>query len=532
MKNLSLTLLSLLFFVAGRLNAQIPKYDSYPAAEAVIFLDFDGHTVTGTSWNYDGPIHCAGANLPEAKITEIFNRIAEDFRPFNINVTTDSVKYLQAPALKRMRALFTTSNSWYGSNAGGVAFIGSFTWGDNTPCFIFTALFNFNTKNISEAGAHEVGHTLGLSHQSTYDAACNKTSDYHYGTGNGETSWAPIMGVGYYKNFTVWHNGADPYGCANTQNDLSIITSASNGFGFRPDDHRDALPNATITAFDDDEFTITGVVSNTNDVDAFRFTVDSVGRFQLAAIPYNVGTGNTGSDLDLQVDLHDNNYNIIGSYNPGNALSSIVDTVLAAGTYYLKIDGSGNQYTSEYGSLGSYSLEANFTPVEPLPLRRLELKGLQDAGLHKLQWTIDADENVIDQQVQVSEDGRNYRVLETQANASRAYSWLPMASPVLHYRLKVAFDNGRHHFSNVIALKGKQGMGPKLLSNLITGNTLSVSSAFPYQYILFDYNGRNLASGAAEKGSSIIQTGHLREGSYLIHFINEGQRSVEKFIKQ
>ncbi|MEJ7912556.1 MAG: hypothetical protein WKF70_05330 [Chitinophagaceae bacterium] len=532
MKNFFAAVLALLFLVAGRLNAQIPKYDSYPGAEAVIFLDFDGHSVTGTSWNSNGPIDCAGANLPDAKISEIFNRIAEDFRPFNINVTTDSVKYLQAPALKRMRALFTTSNSWYGNNAGGVAFIGSFTWGDNTPCFIFTALFNYNTKNISEAGSHEVGHTLGLSHQSTYDAACNKTSDYHYGTGNGETSWAPIMGVGYYKNFTVWHNGADPYGCTNTQSDLGIITNVSNGFGFRPDDHRDVVANATSATFNGGRFNINGVISTTDDVDVFRFTIDSVGRFELAAIPYNVGTGNTGSDLDMQVDLHDNTQNIIGSYNPGNALSSIVDTVLAAGTYYLKIDGKGNQYASEYGSLGSYSLEANFTIVEPLPLRRLELKGSLEGSVHKLRWIIDADEKVVDQQVQVSENGRSYRVLGSTDHTARAYSYSPQASTILHYRLKVTFDNGRHYFSNVIVLRNKQGASPRLLSNVITSNTLSVHSASPYQYMIFDYNGRSFAAGSAEPGFSVIPIGNLREGSYLIHFTNGGQRYVEKFIKQ
>jgi hypothetical protein len=115
-----------------------------------------------------------------------------------------------------------------------VAFTNSFTWGDNTPCFVFTALHNYNLKNISEAASHEIGHTLGLSHQSAYDAVCNKTAEYNAGNGTGEIGWAPIMGVAYYRNVTLWHHGSSPWGCTYLQDDLGIITGSNNGFGFRP----------------------------------------------------------------------------------------------------------------------------------------------------------------------------------------------------------------------------------------------------------------------------------------------------------
>src|SRR4030095_9832930 len=88
-----------------------------------------------------------------------------------------------------------------------------------------------------EAASHEAGHTLGLRHQSSYDGNCVKTSEYNPGVGAGEIAWAPIMGVGYYRNLTLWNNGANPYGCTSYQDDLSIITASSNGFGYRTDDH-------------------------------------------------------------------------------------------------------------------------------------------------------------------------------------------------------------------------------------------------------------------------------------------------------
>ena len=211
MKNVYVSLL-LSFCLSLFAAAQVPQLSSYPSATAVLFLDFDGHVVEGTSWNSDGPIVCNSSNLSTAQVFEIYNRVAEDYRPFNINVTTDSTKYSAAPSTRRMRVVLTTSSSWYGS-AGGVSFNNSFTWGDNTPCFVFTALLNYNTKYIAEAASHEAGHTFGLNHQSSYDNICNKTSEYNSGTGSGEIGWAPIMGVGYYRNQTLWHYGTNPYGC-------------------------------------------------------------------------------------------------------------------------------------------------------------------------------------------------------------------------------------------------------------------------------------------------------------------------------
>jgi hypothetical protein len=532
MKTFYQAFLALLLVAAVPAAAQAPLFNSYPSAEAVIYLDFDGHTVNGTSWNYNGPIVCESANISQEKIAEVFNRIAEDYRPFNINVTTDSAKYAAAPAAKRMRAIFTTSHNWYGSGAGGVAYINSFSWGDNTPCFVFTALFNYNVKNISEGGSHEIGHTLGLSHQASYNASCAKTSDYNYGTGNGETGWAPIMGVGYYQNFTVWHNGSDPYGCNNVQNDLSIITNSYNGFGYRADDHSNMMPTATEAAFTTNRFAVNGVISKTDDVDVFKFRMPQTGGFKLSAVPYNVGTGNTGSDLDLQIDLLDGSKKVIGSYNPGNALSSVVDTMLTSGVYYLKVDGQGNQYASEYGSLGSYSLEGIYTDVSTLPLRNLELKGNAEGGKHSLSWTVDADEKIVSQEVEVSEDGRTYRTLDAVAGGARTFEYMSVAAGLLHYRLQVLFDNGKLYYSNMIGLKSGTIPAPHLQNSLVRSGALNVNSPGRFTYSILDYQGRQVLGGSLLRGTTTLDISHISTGSYLFRFTNGQQQFVEKFVKQ
>src|SRR5687767_7433589 len=93
-------------------EAQVPVLNSYPSASAVIFLDFDGHTVYGTSWNWSAtPIVWASSVLNATQVTHVFNRVAEDYRPFNINITTDSTKFLPARADKRMRVLTTITST-------------------------------------------------------------------------------------------------------------------------------------------------------------------------------------------------------------------------------------------------------------------------------------------------------------------------------------------------------------------------------------------------------------------------------------
>jgi hypothetical protein len=513
-------------------NAQVPLFNSYPSAQAVIFLDFDGHTVSGTSWNYNGPIACGAAGLNNSQITEVFNRVAEDYRPFNLNITTDSTKFLAAPANQRMRVILTVSSSWYGA-AGGVAFVTSFTWGDNNPCFVFSQLLNFNVKNISEATSHEAGHTLGLYHQSSYDANCNKLSDYYAGQGSGEIGWAPIMGVGYYQNFTLWNNGPNSYGCTNYQSDLDIITSATNGFGYRPDDHNTTFAGATMASFFNDQFNLSGVIERNTDQDMFMFNVPASGRFQLDAVPYNVGSGNAGSDLDMQVTLYNASQTMLNVFNPGALLSSVVDTTLTAGTYYLKIEGKGNMYAPAYASLGSYSLLARATPGTTLSLRKLELRGYPSGDKHELNWIIEANEPVTQQILEVSADGRSFEQLTQSPNGERSYIYRPLNLSSAKYRLNVTFSDGRQYYSNVVTIK-QNGTTPRpqLNGTLIRSNTVVVSSPGNYDYTILDINGKILNKGKLVNGFNNINTSYLISGMYFIRFADNAQQWTDKFLRQ
>ena len=532
MKNfLKSGLVALTVFCSLTATAQVPILSSYPTASMAIFLDFDGHTVDGTSWNYNGPIYCGGSGLNSTQMTEVFNRVAEDYRPFNINVTTDSTKYLAAPAFNRMRVIVTDSSSWYGS-AGGVAFVGSFIWGDDTPCFVFSALLNHNVKNISEASSHEAGHTLGLFHQSSYDINCIKLSDYNSGTGSGEIGWAPIMGVGYYRNFTLWNNGPNSFGCTNYQSDLDIVT-ASNGFTYRTDDYASSFAGATTATFSNNQFTVDGVVERNTDQDMFKFTLTANGRFQLNAVPYNVGTGNSGSDLDMQVTMYNNAQSLLNIYNPGTLLNSVIDSIIDAGTYYLRIEGKGNIYAPNYASLGSYSLQGTFTPNGSLPLRRLELHGTLNGDKHQFDWLIDADERVAQQVLEISTDGRTFIPVIQSPNDARSFIYKPYVTTTAQYRLSVTFDNGRQYYSNIVTLhQTGPKLRPQLISNFINTGTITVSSPGDFSYSIFDYTGKIRVKGQLTNGINTIMATGMAGGMYIIRFANGVDQWTDKLVRQ
>lgn len=528
-KLLQSALMTLMICGAMTVKSQVPILSSYPSASAVIFLDFDGQTVPAGSWG--GTIYCGASGLNTAQMTEVFNRVSEDYRPFNINITTDSTKYFAAPLTKRMRVIVTVSYEWYGS-AGGVAYVGSFSWGDDTPCFVFSGLLSYSAKNVAEASAHEAGHTLGLFHQSSYNGSCVKTAEYNPGTGSGEIGWAPIMGVGYSKNLTLWNNGPNSYGCTSMQSDLDVITNGLNGFTYRTDDHANTFAGATNALFVSNVFNVNGVVTQNTDADFFKITTSTYGRFQLNAVPTNVGAGNSGSDLDMQVSFYNNAQTLLNVYNPGTLLSSVIDSMLNPGTYYLKVEGRGNVYAPNYASLGSYALQGVFTDGA-LPLRRLELQGALHNDEHQLQWIIDADELVIKQVLEISTDGRNFNPLTESPVASRSYTYRPNISGTVQYRLNVTFDNARQYYSNVVTIRRSGGTpGPKLISNFINTNNIEVSSPGVYNYSIYDLNGKTLVKGKLANGSNSINAGSITNGMYIVRFTNGTEQWMEKLVRQ
>ena len=348
--------------------------NSNPGAKHTIYLDFDGHTTTGTFWNsqynleeiftsaydFDGDTS-SFSNSELTRIQNIWQRVAEDFMPFDVNVTTQDPG---ADALRRQGfndeqwgtriAIGGSSRDWFSnSNSGGVAYIGSFNWSTDTPVFVFEEnLSNGNEKFVAEAITHEVGHSLYLDH----DGISSNT--YYSGSGSGDTGWAPIMGTSYYKNLTQWSKGE--YNNANNQEDDLAIITRRNGFGYRSDDHGDSNGSATPLSISNRRFSGAGIIEQNTDYDVFSFFTDT-GTVSLDILPAQLG-----ANLDILAQLYDSQGTLIDSSNPLDLLSANFNLNLEAGQYYLHITGTGKDGAySDYGSLGQYSISGNIAAIEP-----------------------------------------------------------------------------------------------------------------------------------------------------------------------
>src|SRR5262249_5091868 len=158
-------------------------------ATAVIYLDFQGgYTPSWGGIAYEKPA------MDKDQIREVFCRVAEDFMPFNINVTPDLKAFQNAGAGSRQRVIITHTDT-PAPGEGGKAHFFSFDYTGDIPCWVFET---WDAKSCAEACSHEIGHTLGLVRHEGLDR--NGTHvEYYEGQGLGETAWAPIMGVGYYR---------------------------------------------------------------------------------------------------------------------------------------------------------------------------------------------------------------------------------------------------------------------------------------------------------------------------------------------
>ena len=529
MKKLVLIILTLILIASSK-TYSLPKLSSFPSAKATIFLDFDGQTVSATAWNGGNTLYCAPAVLTDNQINEIFNRVSEDYRPFNINITTDSTVFLAAPISQRIRIIITTTSDWY-PGVGGVSFTGSFIWGDDTPGFVFADKLANSPKMIAECCTHESGHTVGLSHQAKYSGTCTLVSTYNDGNGIGETSWAPVMGNSYYRNLSGWNNGPTPTGCTADQDNLSIITSR-NGFSYRTDDHSDdPAVNPTVLNITNNQFSENGIITTNTDKDAFKITIPKSGVLHVDASPFSVGPGNEGADLDMKVTLLNGGMEVVKVYDPQDKLNVTIDTTLLEGDYYLVVTGSGNANATNYGSLGSYRIGGVFSPLTVTPLSQVLLSGESNKGNYHLNWNIISDEQVKDLSMESSVDGFMFSNLAQLSTNDKSFTYSPFTNGNTYYRLKVISVTGQTTYSNIVLLKGMESTnGTFSISNMVTSE-ITVKAPQNYQYQIADMSGRVIKTGSADAGTTNININNSPKGIYIMQIFCNNQRTTKRIVK-
>jgi hypothetical protein len=344
----------------------IPKFSSKPGSQFVIYIDLDGETSKSPFWNNGNTINALPlATYTDADVELLWEVPAQDYLPFDVNVTTDRALFDAASPTKRKMCIVTKTTTAGQPGIGGIAKIGSFPDGAGDPCWVF----NPGPKVTGETVSHEVGHTVFLNHD-------GKGSDAYY---TGHNNWAPIMGAAYSTSAVTLDNpnvmaqwSAGEYtGATNTsENDISIIAT-KNGFSYRTDEYPDTYSTASRLVVEVDGKVLgtnnQGIITKRTDLDVLKIVMGP-GDINLVVAPYyKTPDLNKHPDLNIKARLLNSAGTELMAVGPDatpNTFASMAATIsktgLAAGTYYIEIDGVGNGtantgYT-DFASLGGYNI--------------------------------------------------------------------------------------------------------------------------------------------------------------------------------
>lgn len=352
---------------------------SRPGSARTVYLDFTGHQVTGTDWNsapypadfwappFDTDGDPAGFTAAEQDVVRsVWLRVAEDFAPFDVDVTTSDpgtaalTREGTADSTFGMRVLVTSYGLMHEECAcAGLAYVDVFDMVGGAryqPAFVLQRGAGSSAKALAEVASHEVGHTLNLVHDGVAGG-----SEYY----EGHMAWAPIMGLGSLRPVTQWSRG-EYVGASNAEDDVAVM--AGNGMAAVVDDHPESGDSATAVA---PGATVTGLVSSRADVDAFAVTVAVPSRLTATGRPQSVSP-----DLDAALEVRDGSGAVLAAADPpvaatssdtATGLGATVTVAVPAGTYTVRVDGVGAGSAvdgySDYASLGRYALDVSAEPT-------------------------------------------------------------------------------------------------------------------------------------------------------------------------
>lgn len=387
-----------------------PADGSRPDAPVTVYLDFDGEVLTKANWNIDSG-HETLNFLPPSQVQDadaqawIWASVAEDYAPYNVNVTTKKpaeeklIKSSLDDAEYGSHVIITdtwgeTYSLW--NNAGGYAYFDAVGSHFLSGALVFTKGLSHDIKAIAEAASHESGHNFGLAHDGIEDSPFGA---YYYPQ---EGLWAPIMGGSYGVPVTHWSKGeykgyVNPEGA---QDDLATIADrdaarqALGGFwttsgdytqqfcsdgdvnapkpgdtffevvdnacsdvelepiwittdraDFMKDDAGDTQADAKALANTTGEFETAGLIETTGDLDVFKFTTN--GGTVSATVDVVDVNPNLNAKLTLTNEAGDvlaedaGDPTVVSTYEASGLGATVSADDLEPGTYFLTVDGVG-----------------------------------------------------------------------------------------------------------------------------------------------------------------------------------------------
>jgi hypothetical protein len=445
----------------------MPALSSLPNAPATVYLNFGGDfvsswlsfsNITIPAFDTDGD----GAPLSQTEvnaITQIWQIVAEEYAPFNINVTTLAPPS-NAPEVSQVD--IGGNGAWLGGSSGGVAQVGglgSGTGSNPARGFVFPDnLSNGNVWYTAQAATHESGHTMGLVHQSTYSGT-TKTAEYYQGPGDGT---APIMGISYSASRGMWWYGTDSNGSTDYQNDLAVI--ASNGFGFRTSLTGNALTTAAPLTVAANNVSASNVITSMSELDYWAFVTNG------ATVSLSVTAPSYGN-LHPKFELVDALGNTVVGWQDPDAATVSWSGTLAAGSYRLVVASHGPSRLStatSYGfDIGSYSISGTVaSPTNSVAAPTNLTATAVSSSQINLVWTDNAT-NATSYSVERSTDGTTWNQVASLGPTSTSYADGGLTTGVTYsYRVRAFNGTTASAYSNQASATPLQPL-PAAPSNLV-----------------------------------------------------------------
>lgn len=410
---------------------------SRPGAPRVLYIDFDGETVSGTAWNstpgnavrtvpgYDLDANPGTFNATEQQnIRNLWQEVAEDYAPFNIDVTTERPASNNAfisnfpgdPNIGSIAVI--TPDRWLCSTCGGIAYVDVF--GMTSMFFQYAWIFPSTTSSLVGWGAvvsHEVGHNLGLSHDGLGVRDNPGYSEYYAGTG----TWGPLMGnPGSPTAYTQWSRGEYP-NASNTEDDVAKIAFWT---GSAPDVSSSAanapVLNAAVGVTTADE-----AISSSSDVDVYGVDVTG-GRLQVSI------SQSFRTNLAPRVTVTSPGGATLADVIPFSTVPTaagwtsqiLAPTDVSAGRYLITVRSAAapTGVFSSYGSLGFY----NLTVVDQLVTPVVGLTATGDRAL-TASWSAVAGAGTVSYDVSLCVEGGSC-LGATTVTATSAVMTAPVAT--------------------------------------------------------------------------------------------------------
>lgn len=390
-----------ILFIISLLLSQIYSFDNRPLhvllAGGLIDYDYDDMFHWQSDSNSQNVIYLHFETSGMQDSTFMFHEfieVAEDYWPFNVNVTTDSNIYQQTPLSNKVRLRY---NEQAPINTSGQS-CGECEFGTELAQNEVWSKFANNTGT----GSHEIGHTFNLRHDWSYESPGYERGSRQHRPIMGSSSEA--LGSGSDMKYRTFWN-LSPYAFGGVEDDFAVIESF---LGKRPDvedesfataqsiqlkgDSILAINNFGFITYDRWEHPDFGneIDSVYTDTDFWKIQIPE-GTLDLDITPTKIS-----NNLHLVTTLYDSELNMIqigepldnNHYTP-QASKHLIE--LSAGTYYLQVDPSGSPSINGekgypvYGSVGYYQFEGTIRTANSTSLWSSEMVNANESVIHQYQ---------------------------------------------------------------------------------------------------------------------------------------------------